>query len=318
MAVGASSAPTACLPSFQKAKLVIPNQTYVSPTERRRRFRARLKTGRTIWVPGVYDGLSARLAEQAGAEAIILAGFAVSASLLGEADAEIYTMTEVRSILRHMVNATTIPVMADGDNGFGNALSVIRTVQEYEAAGATSITIEDQAAPKRCPMIIDKPALVPFAEAVGKIKAAVDARRDPETVIVARTDSLDLNEAIDRACAYVEAGADVIKPIWDDIDSLEKSRQLLRACQRPLSISIVEYIEEKFTIEQMEEVAAIATVPVGPITAVAKTLQQTFDTILKKKYLSRSDIGRMPVKDFKKVIGFEQIEAYEHQYLPPE
>jgi len=297
---------------------VIPNQTYVSPTERRRRFRARLAAGGTIWVPGAYDGLSARLAEQAGAEAVLLAGFAVSASLLGEADAEIYTMTEVRSVLRHMVNVTTVPIMADGDNGFGNALSVIRTVQEYEAAGATSITIEDQAAPKRCPMIIAKPALVPLTEAVGKIKAAVDARRDPETVIIARTDSLEVNEAIERACAYVEAGADVIKPIWDDADSLEKSRKLLKACQRPLSISIVEYIEEKFSIAEMEEVAAIATVPVAPIAAVAKTLQQTFTTIMQKKYLSGSDVSLMPVKEFKKAIGFEQIEAYERQYLPPQ
>lgn len=295
---------------------MITPENYVSPTERRRRFRARLETGKTIWVPGVHDGLSARFAEQAGLEAVVVAGFAVSASLLGQPDAEIYSMTEIRTILQNIAAITSIPIMADGDNGFGNAISVMRTVQEFEAAGASSITIEDQAAPKRCPMIIDRPALVPFDEAIGKIRAAVEAKRDPETIIIARTDSLDIGEAIERCCAYAEAGADIIKPIWNDAKALENFRKLKKATGKPLSISIVDYVEKKFSRAEMEEVAAIATVPVGPILAVAQTLQKTFGTIRDRGYLTGSDIEKFSVEDFKTLIGFSEIERYERRYLP--
>jgi len=173
------------------------------------RLRARLEEGRILVVPGVYDGLSARIATAAGFEAIYCSGGAVARST-GVPDLGLLSMSEVLGRLREVVDATELPVIADADTGYGNALNVIRTVREFERMGAAAIHLEDQVAPKKCGHYSGQ-QLIRAEEMVQKLRAAVDTRR--EMLIIARTDArgqAGLAEAIRRGRLYADAGADVI------------------------------------------------------------------------------------------------------------
>jgi 2-methylisocitrate lyase-like PEP mutase family enzyme len=167
---------------------------------------------RTTVLPAVGDPFMARLVQAEGYEAMMVSGNATSALRLGLPDVGLLTMAENADTVRRIFDATGLPVYADADTGYGNAISVRRTVREFERAGAAAIMIEDQITPKRCGMLAGK-AVVPPSEMVDKIRSAVDARVDGDLVIVARTDARaieGLQSAIDRAHAYVEAGADAI------------------------------------------------------------------------------------------------------------
>ena len=161
-------------------------------------------------VPGAYDPLTARLVEQAGFEAVYLTGGGYSRAS-GYPDLGLLTLSENAHFIGLTVEAVEIPVIADADTGYGNALNVIRTVREYEKTGVAAFHLEDQLAPKKCGHYEGK-EVISLGEMVGKIKAAVDTRRDPDLVIIARTDARaieGLDAAIDRVNAYLEAGADV-------------------------------------------------------------------------------------------------------------
>jgi len=179
-----------------------------------------------VIAPGVYDAMSARLVEQAGFPAAYMSGFAVTASLLGRPDIGLLTMTEMVTAARRIVSAVSVPVIADADTGYGNAINVIRTVQEYEAAGVAGIHIEDQVAPKRCGHMAGK-QVIPAQVMVDRVKAAVAARQDPDFVLIARTDAVapeGLDAALDRVLRYRDAGADLLfldaLPSRQDIDTV--------------------------------------------------------------------------------------------------
>lgn len=177
-----------------------------------RRLRELLASGQPVLAPGVYDALGARLVEEAGFDAAYMTGFGTAASLLGRPDVGLVTMSEMVDNARRIARACGVPVLADADTGFGNAISVVRTVQEYEQAGVAGIHIEDQVAPKRCGHMEGK-QVVPADEMVTKIRAAVAARDDAEFVVIARTDARaveGLPSALDRARRYRDAGADVL------------------------------------------------------------------------------------------------------------
>jgi len=179
----------------------------------RRRLRARLKSGPLIVAPGVYDAYGARLVEQAGFEALYLTGNGVSASLLGRPDVGLIDLTLIAGHAHRIAACVDIPLICDADTGYGNAVNVRRTVEEFEAAGVAAIHIEDQISPKRCGLLPGARPVIALGEALGKIEAALAARRDPDFIIIARTDSADghgLDEAIRRARAFVTAGADVV------------------------------------------------------------------------------------------------------------
>jgi 2-methylisocitrate lyase-like PEP mutase family enzyme len=176
-------------------------------------LRQRLKSGPVIIAPGIYDAYGARFVEQAGFEAAYMTGNGVSASLLGRPDVGLVDLTMITSHARRVAAAVEIPLVCDADTGYGNAVSVRRTVEEFEAAGVAAIHLEDQASPKRCGQLPGARPVIELAEAVGKIEAALAARRDPDLLIIARTDSAEahgLDEAILRARAFRKAGADVI------------------------------------------------------------------------------------------------------------
>jgi len=163
-------------------------------------------------VPGAYDGVSVRLVERAGFPAVYMTGFGTSASRLGLPDLGYAGLAEMADHARNLAAAVSIPLIADADTGYGNALGVRRTVQAYEAAGVAALHIEDQVAPKRCGHLSGH-QIVPLGEFAGKIRAAAEARRDPDLIIIARTDAISavgFDEALRRGEAAVRAGADVL------------------------------------------------------------------------------------------------------------
>ena len=176
------------------------------------RLRALLDSGQTIVAPGAFDPLSARLVEEAGFPAVYMTGFGTSAALIGRPDVGLLTMTEMAGNAGRIAACVDIPVIADADTGYGNPLNVIRTVGAYEAAGVAGIHIEDQVAPKKCGHMEGK-LVVPAEEMVEKVRAAAEARTQPEFVIIARTDARaveGLERALRRARMYRDAGADVL------------------------------------------------------------------------------------------------------------
>lgn len=163
-------------------------------------------------LPGAYDAMSARLIEETGFQAIYATGAGISNAQLGWADVGLTSLKEVVDIVTRMADVTTIPIVVDADTGFGNAINVIRTVREFERAGVAALQMEDQVSPKKCGHFNGKD-VISKQEMVGKIKAAVDTRKDENLAIIARTDALYVNgmeDALDRANAYAEAGADII------------------------------------------------------------------------------------------------------------
>ncbi|WNV74080.1 oxaloacetate decarboxylase [Geodermatophilus sp. DSM 44513] len=178
----------------------------------RARLRELLAAPEPLLVPGAYDALSARLVEQAGFGAVYMTGFGTTASLIGRPDVGLLTGAEMVDNARRVAAAVDVPVIADADTGYGNALNVVRTVQLYEQAGVAGIQLEDQVTPKRCGHMSGK-ALVEAGEMAGKVRAAVAARRDPDLVVIARTDAVavgGVDDALERARAYADAGADLL------------------------------------------------------------------------------------------------------------
>jgi len=182
------------------------------PAAVRPRLRELIAQPEPLVAPGAYDALSARLVEQAGFDVVYMTGFGTTAALAGRPDVGLLTGTEMVDNARRIAAAVDVPVIADADTGYGNAINVVRTVQAYEQAGVAGIHIEDQVMPKKCGHMSGK-AVIPADEMVGKIRAAVAARRDPDFLLIARTDAAaveGLSAAIERARAYAGAGADVL------------------------------------------------------------------------------------------------------------
>jgi carboxyvinyl-carboxyphosphonate phosphorylmutase len=176
------------------------------------RLRHMLEAPGIIVAPGAYDGFSARLIEAAGFQAVYMTGAGTAASHLGQPDLGLATLTEMAAHAGHLASCVSLPLIADADTGYGNVLNVVRTVGEYERAGAAGLHLEDQVAPKKCGHIAGK-QVVPAKEFADKIRAAAEYRTDPDFVIIARTDAravTSLDDAIERANLYAEAGADVI------------------------------------------------------------------------------------------------------------
>lgn len=179
---------------------------------RRRALREWVEGRNGLVVPGAYDGVSAKLVARAGFPAVYMTGYGTSASRLGLPDLGFAGLTEMVENVRQMVGSVPIPVIADADTGYGNPLHVRRTVQAYEAAGVAALHIEDQVWPKRCGHLAGK-QVIPTNEMAQKIRAAVEARHDPDLLIIARTDALAISgfdDALRRAEAYAKAGADVL------------------------------------------------------------------------------------------------------------
>lgn len=278
-------------------------------------FAKAVRGGQTIWTAGVYDALSAKVAENAGFAAVMTSGYAVSASLLGEPDVEIYTMTENLSVVQNVTAALKIPVIADTDTGYGNAINVMRTVREFERAGVSAVIFEDQEVPKRCPCVASVIEILPAEESAAKIRAAVHARQDPDLIIVARTDALTEEEAIVRAKMYVEAGADLIQPIsrcFKDFAGLQRLRQ---ACGRPLSLQLLGWLESDLSPEQVQSVAGLAVHPLVGLFTAYQALQANFNHLARHRRTQDLPQAVTQMADFKKFIGFAEVEALQSAFM---
>jgi carboxyvinyl-carboxyphosphonate phosphorylmutase len=193
-----------------------------------------------IVAPGAYDGFSARLIEAAGFKAVYMTGAGTAASHLGQPDLGLATLTEMATHASHLASCVSLPLIADADTGYGNALNVVRTVREYEKAGVAGLHLEDQVAPKKCGHIAGKQVLE-AKEFADKIRAAVEYKTDPDLVIIARTDAravTGLDDAIARANLYREAGADVI--FFEAPQSVDEIRRVAREVKAPLLANMVQ------------------------------------------------------------------------------
>ena len=204
------------------------------------RLRARLAQETPLLLPGCADALTARIAADVGFEAVYATGAGISNTLLGLPDVGLATLTEMADQVRRIVDAVAVPVVADMDTGYGNALNAMRAVHALEAAGAAGIQIEDQVFPKRCGHF-DGKEVIPRGEMRAKLRAVLDARRDPDTVVIARTDAIaveGVEAAIERANAYVEAGADLV--FVEAPPTRELLTELPRRIAAPLVANMVE------------------------------------------------------------------------------
>jgi methylisocitrate lyase len=196
---------------------------------------------RAVMMPGVPNAAMARQVERAGFDAVYISGAGLANATAGLPDIGLLTMTEVVTLAGYVANAVTIPAIVDADTGFGGAENVARTIRELERAGLAGCHIEDQEFPKRCGHLSGK-ELVDLEEMVGKIKAAVAARRDPDFMIIARTDARaveDFDRMLDRAQHYLEAGADAIFP--EALQSAEEFRDFANEIDRPLLANMTEF-----------------------------------------------------------------------------
>ena len=240
-------------------------------------LKKRLEQPDVLLAPGVYDALSALVAEQAGFEALYLSGASIAYTLLGRSDVGLTTFSEVVNTLAHITDRVKIPVIVDADTGFGNALNTQRTVRDLERAGASMIQLEDQTFPKRCGHL-DGKAVVPLKEMEGKLRAALDARHSSNTLVLARTDALAIEGfelALERAERYLECGVDALF-----IEAVRTPEQMDIACKRfasriPLLANMVE--GGKTPVQSAQELGdrgyKIVIFPGGTARAVAHTLQ---------------------------------------------
>ena len=239
-------------------------------------LRQRLAETRVLLAPGVYDALSALVAEQSGFEAVYLSGASIAYTRLGRSDIGLTTFTEVCDTLTMIRERVSLPIIVDADTGFGNALNAQRTVRGFERAGASMIQIEDQTFPKRCGHLAGK-AVAPVAEMTGKLRAALDARASGDTLILARTDAVAVegfDKALDRAERYLEAGADAL--FIEAVKSEEQMRLVNArfAGRAPLLANMVEGgqtpVKSAANLESLGY--RIAIFPGGAVRAVAHNL----------------------------------------------
>jgi 2-methylisocitrate lyase-like PEP mutase family enzyme len=287
----------------------------------RQRLRARLSKGPVIVAPGIYDAYGARLVEQVGFEVAYMTGNGVSASLLGRPDVGLVDLTLITSHAHRVAAAVDIPLICDADTGYGNAVNVRRTVEEFEAAGVAAIHIEDQASPKRCGQLPGARPVIELAEAVGKIEAAVAARRDPDFIIIARTDAAEargLNEAIKRGKAFRKAGADVI------FVEMKSSPSILEDLKRVTSELDAPCLVNMGAGGKLDELDAEAIDRLGLRIAIYPGLERAAAgfairealAVLKKDGNTGALRGRMlGLREYDQVLKLEEIEEWEEKYL---
>jgi 2-methylisocitrate lyase-like PEP mutase family enzyme len=244
------------------------------------RLRQLLKEGKTLVKPGAYNALSALVIEKTGFPCCGVTGYGVSASLLGKPDVGLITLNEIVMITRYIAGAVSIPVIADADTGFGNAINVMRTVEDFIAAGAAAIHIEDQVAPKRCGHVAGK-QVVPMEEMIGKLRAAdrVRRERDPDFVVIARCDARGVaggtvEDLIRRANAYLKAGADMIFP--EALTSEAELERCAREIEGPLHFNRTG-VSPRLNLDRLNQLgiaivrASVSTLPPGVLGTSRRT-----------------------------------------------
>jgi carboxyvinyl-carboxyphosphonate phosphorylmutase len=273
-----------------------------------------------VLAPGAYDALSARLVEQAGFDAVYMTGFGTAAGLLGRPDVGLLGLHEMVDNVRRIVAAVDVPVVADADTGYGNPINVIRTVQEYERAGVAGLHLEDQVMPKRCGHMSGK-AVIPAAEMVAKVEAAVAARRDPDLVLIARTDARaveGLHAALDRARAYHRAGADVLF-----VEALEGEPEIELVARELADVPLLfNWVEGGRTPplghDRLRELGyRLVITPITTLLAATRAMQQALEAV-RAAGTPRPIVGELTGFDeFLEVIGLPEVRGLEARFGVP-
>ena len=279
--------------------------------------REQIQTKGMLIVPGVYDALTARIAEKVGFKVLLMGGYSISATRLGQPDVGFLTMSEMASQIKIIASAVNVPVIADGDTGYGNPMNVMRTVREYEEAGASGIILEDQQWPKRCGHIEGK-SVISLEEHVKKIEASLRARSDEDFIIFGRTDSLSLygiEEAINRGRAYRDAGADIIF-----VESPRSIEELIAIREGipdvPLAVSIIEGGKTPLLSSQKLEEMGYKILFFGctAVFVIAKTFMNAM-TYLKEKGNTEGLLDQMYIfSDFNELMGIKDFFDLEKKY----
>ena len=267
-------------------------------------------------MPGVYDALSAKIAGRAGFEVIFITGYSLSATLLGEPDFGLLTQTEVVSAAQRICSVVDTPVIVDADTGYGNAINVMRTVQELIRAGAGGMFLEDQIWPKRCGHMKGK-QVIPLEEHLKKLTAAVEAKGENDFYIVARTDSrqaLGLDEAIKRGQAFKAAGADAV--FVEAPESKQEMKEISRQVPGPLVANMLERgVTPLMEPKELKELGFDLIVwPLAPLYSVAKSLTDVYTT-LRRDGSTMAILDRlMPFDDFNGIVGLNEKYALDAKY----
>ena len=266
--------------------------------------------------PGVYDALSARIAQECGFQAVQISGYGISASSLGMTDASFTSLEEVVRITANIARVVDIPVMADADTGYGNAVNVWWTTRRLEETGAAGMNLEDQCLPKRCGHMAGK-QLVSLEEMVGKIRAAADARQDKDFVINARTDAAavyGIDEAIRRGNAYLEAGADMV--FLESPASLEEIKRGIQEIHGPVSINMLEGGRTpRLTFEELADLGvARVSCPMFSSLVAAWAVKDAL-TYLKQHGTSVGYERFMPFLEFHAVTDTPMVRQMEQTYV---
>ena len=271
---------------------------------------------RALVAPGVFDMISARIADDMGFDALYMTGYGISASYLGLPDAGLATYSDMVSCVQRMAERCRTPLIADADTGYGGLLNMRHTVQGYEAAGAAAIQVEDQVFPKRCGHTLGR-AVIPAEQMVAKIGVALDSRRDPDFMIIARTDARTargLEEALARGVAYRDAGADVVF-----VESLESEAEMAEAVQRldcPMLANMVERgLSPLLAQSRLAELGfALAIFPTSGFLAAAAALRATYGA-LREDGTTASVLDRLEdFGSFSRAIGFQDVWDFEKRY----
>lgn len=278
-------------------------------------LRDMLSAGKMIVAPGVFDGFSAMVADRTGFDALYMTGYGVSASRYGYPDVGLVTLTQMVDALRVIRSVTDQPIIADADTGYGGLLNVRHTVREYEAAGANAIQIEDQDFPKKCGHTLGR-RVIATADMVAKVQVAVEARRSDDTLIIARTDARTehgLDEAIDRACAYRAAGADIL--FVESPESVEELEQIGREVDAPLLANMVGRggRTPELPAARLRDIGFnVAIYPGAGFGAAAAAMETAYAHL--KEHGATDETTPTPITGTHKLVGFPEVWALEKDW----
>lgn len=291
---------------------------------KRKRLREMIGSGKLVVAPGAHNALTAKLIEEAGFPAVYMTGSGVANTLLAQPDVGLVTLDEMVMMAGYLADAVSVPVVSDADTGYGNAINVLRTVRQFEKAGVAGIHLEDQMNPKRCGHILGK-ELIPAEEMAGKLEAAVDARTDPEFLIIARTDArgpAGLDEAIRRANLYLKAGADMVFP--DALLSEEEFRRFAAEVPGPKMMNMGGYAKERTTpklpLETVESIGFnLVIFPLAVIRAGVRAMHDFLEGFRQRGTAYEVDyiagLQGHPTENWYEFTGISAIRRLEERYL---
>lgn len=309
---------------IMEEKCIVGLEVYILRKAERMRVKLREMIDRKelVVAPGVHGPMYARLVEKAGFNAVYMTGFGSAANILGMPDVGLTTLNEMVANVMNICNVVDIPVIADMDTGFGNALNVMRAVREYESAGVAGFHIEDQVMPKKCGFMKGK-AVIPMEEMVGKVKACVEAREDPNLVIIARSDCRGTQEQrgelYDRCNAYRKAGADII--FAERPESPEDLKNDLKNIKAPLLLNMILPQYGISTVEEVRKLGYAIVIFPGATHQISAQASYLFLRELEKTGKNPTKISidlSKPAIDFAEMIGLPQVRALEEKFLPKE